>query len=137
MTNNPFDDKATRPDDAALAKVLGKSRTHWDALLAYLGEAGVAREWKFYGAKYGWQIKAANKKSAVLYMIPHEGSFLAALALKSKAVEAVRASNLPAGLIKEIESAKEYAEGRPARVEVATKSQAEMVKRLVAIKLAG
>jgi hypothetical protein len=135
MSTNPFDDKAAKPDDAALAKALGKSRTHWDALLAYLDEAGVAREWKFYGAKYGWQVKAASKKSAVLYMIPHEGSFLAAIALKGRAIEAVRASNLPPELIKEIENAKEYAEGRPARIEVANKKQADIVKQLVAFKL--
>jgi hypothetical protein len=134
---NPFNDKAAKPAEAALSKALGKSRPLWDALLAYLDEAGVGREWKFYGAKYGWQIKAATKKVAVLYMIPHEGSFLAALALKGKAVEAVRASKLPAALIKEIVNAKEYAEGRPARIEVTGKKQADIVKQLVAIKLAG
>src|SRR5687768_12361295 len=128
MTTNPFDDKSVKPDDAALAKALGKSKTQWDALLCYLDESGVSREWRFYGAKYGWQIKAANKKSAVLYMIPHDGSFLGALALKGKAIDAVRASNLPPALIKEIESGKEYSEGRPARIEVTGKKQADLVK---------
>jgi uncharacterized protein DUF3788 len=138
MTTHPFVDPAALPDETALTAVLGKARPHWDALLAYLDEecSGVRREWKFYGAKYGWQLKAARRKGAVLYLVPRRGSFLAALALKGRALEAVRASRLPPALIREIEGAKEYAEGKPARVEVKGKAQVEVVKQLVAFKLA-
>jgi hypothetical protein len=91
-------------------------------------------EWKFYGKKHGWQIKALRKKKALLYLIPHQGSFLAGMALDEQAVAAVRDSALPPTLVEEIVSAKPSPEGRPARVEVETKAQAELVRRLLAIK---
>jgi hypothetical protein len=132
---NPFLEKATRPDDAALTRALGKARPHWDTLVAHLDEVGATHEWKHYGAKHGWQLKAVKQKAAVLYMIPYERSFMAALALKGKAIEAALASDLPRGLIHAIETGRDYAEGRPARVEVKTKADVGVVKRLLAIKL--
>lgn len=137
MTINPFLERAPRPDDAALTRALGKARPHWDALVAYLDAVGATHEWKHYGAKHGWQLKAVKQKAAVLYMIPHERSFLAALALKGKAIELALASDLPRDLIDAIETAKDYAEGRPARVEVQTKAEVAVVMRLLAIKLGG
>jgi hypothetical protein len=132
---NPFLEKATRPDDVALARALGKVKPHWDALVEHLEAVGATQEWKHYGAKHGWQLKAAKQRAAVLYMIPHERSFMAALALKGKAVEAALSSDLPSDLIHAIETAREYAEGRPARVEVKTKADVAVVMRLLAIKL--
>jgi hypothetical protein len=136
MTRNPFDDKDAKPDGKTLAAALGSTMTSWNAIVNELAErSGLVQEWKFYGKKYGWQLKVATKKAAVIYMIPHEGSFLAALALPPKAVDAVRTSDLPPDVIREIEAAKTYSEGRPARVEVTGKKQLEVVRRLLAIKL--
>jgi hypothetical protein len=135
MTINPFLERETRPDDAALTRALGKARPHWDALVAHLDEVGATHEWKHYGAKHGWQLKATKQKAAVLYLIPHERSFLAALALKGKAIERALASELPGDLLHAIETARDYAEGRPARVEVKTKVDVAVVVRLLAIKL--
>jgi hypothetical protein len=67
--------------------------------------------------------------------MPHEGSFLAATALKGKSLKAARAAKLPAALLKEIEAAKEYTEGRAARVEVSSKVEVEIVQQLLACKL--
>lgn len=133
-----FPEKAHPPADAALKEALGKAKPHWDALLAHLDDdhEGLAREWKFYGAKFGWQLKVAGKKKAILYLVPRAGRFLAALALDQKAVAALKASDLPAELVREVEIAKAYPEGRPARVEVTARKQLDVVKRLIALKLA-
>jgi hypothetical protein len=61
--------------------------------------------------------------------------FLAGMALGEQAWEAVRESALPPTLIDEIAAAKPSSEGHPARVEVETKAQAELVRRLLAIKV--
>jgi hypothetical protein len=132
-----FTDKSKAPDDKTLAETLGKSAKHWDALMKHLGtiSSSLVHEWKFYGPKYGWQLKVSDKKRAVLYLVPVQGSFLAALALTDKAVEAVRQSDLPAELIREIETAKANPEGRPARISVKSRSDIDTVKQLLAIKL--
>ncbi len=131
-----FDEKAEPPTDASLAQVLGRSKAHWDAIMRHVeGIEGASVEWKFYGKKHGWQVKALRKKKALIYLIPHQGSFLAGMALDDAAVEAVRESSLPSALVEEIAAAKSAPEGRPARVEVGTNAQAELVRRLLAIKL--
>jgi hypothetical protein len=131
-----FSEKTEQPDDAALTRALGRSKAHWDAIMRHVqGLDGVTVSWKFYGKKHGWQVKALRKKKALLYLIPHQGSFLAAMALDEQALEAVRGSALPPALVEEIVAAKPSPEGHPARVEVGTKAQAELVRRLLAIKL--
>jgi hypothetical protein len=131
-----FDDKTRGPDDAALGRALGKAKKSWDDIVEHVkGLPGVSREWKFYGKKYGWQLKVADTKRALLYLVPHAGGFLAALALNDKAVAALRPQNLPASLIREIETAKAYPEGRPARIEVTNTKDAALVKKLLALKL--
>jgi len=132
-----FDDKSVPPDDAALSKALGKAKKAWDAALAHLqtGIDGVDVAWKFYGSKHGWQIKATRGNKAVMYLIPHAGKFVAATALPRQAVAALDDAGLPAALVAEIRSARAYAEGTPARVEVTSARQLAVVKRLLALRL--
>ena len=132
-----FDRRDHPPDDTSLAATLGATKAHWDALLALLATRakGVAQEWKFYGGKLGWQLKVSEKKRALVYLVPHERSFLAAMALRPDAIAALRAHALPEALVREIETAKESPEGRPARVEVRDAQDADVVRRLLAIKL--
>ena len=132
-----FDDKAHKPTDKRLATALGKAKKCWDAVLGGVDRAPtrLGREWKFYGARFGWQLKVTDGKRAVLYLVPREGGFLATMALSERAVAAVRASDLPPTLVNEIESAKVLPEGRPARIEVTSAKQLEVVRQLLAIKL--
>src|SRR5262245_47765248 len=90
---------AATTEPPELAQLLGPARSHWDALLGSIGaDAGMTREWKFYGAKHGWQLKLVTQKRALAYLIPREGRFTVALALSPAALDAVRASRLPAAL---------------------------------------
>lgn len=132
-----FVDKDARPDQAALDRVLGETSGLVEELLAYSAEVkpGLKQEWKFYGKKHGWQLKVFDRRRAAFYLIPHEGSFLAGMALRPPAVEAVKGSDLPQALIDEIANAKAYREGTPARVEVTGPAEAELVKRLMTFKL--
>lgn len=123
-----FTDKSTQPGPALLAKALGKSNAAWVSLCADL--EGLALEWKFYGVKHGWQLKALKGNRSILYLIPGEGSFIAALALKTATLPL-----LPAGLREEVEQAKPGPEGHPARVQVKTRGDLQLVKKLVALKL--
>ena len=138
MQGSVFDDKAHAPDDAALAAMLGRTKRHWDAVVAHGLDAadGVTEEWKFYGKKHGWQLKLLHKRRALLWLVPHEKSFLAGMALRESAMDQVRASKLPKDLIREIVEAKAYMEGKPARIEVTNLKDVATVKKLLAIKAA-
>jgi len=125
------------PDDATLEQALGKTKKVWDTIIDHVDQLpnGLVREWKYYGKKHGWQLKVTDRKRAVLYLIPHHGSFLAALALNDKAVAALPSQKILPRLVREIATAKTYPEGRPARVEVTSTSDLTVVKKLLALKL--
>jgi hypothetical protein len=125
------------PDDATLEQALGTTKKLWNAIVAHLDSLpnGLAREWKYYGKKHGWQMKVTDGKRAVLYLIPHDGSFRAALALNDQAVAALPSQKIPPSFVREITTAKAYPEGRPARVEVTGTGDLTVVKKLLALKL--
>jgi hypothetical protein len=132
-----FEDRSQPPTAASLSRELGRAKVHWDTLESSLATdwPDLTLEWKFYGGKYGWQLKVSRKRRAVLYMLPGKGSFVAALALKGRALSALVECGLPASLVDEILSAKEYPEGRPARVVVTSAQKVRQVQRLISLKL--
>lgn len=132
-----FDEKEARPDDDALTETLGRTRRHWDEILAHARDVcdGLGEEWKFYGRKHGWQLKLQARKRGILYLVPHRKSFLAGMAIRESAMDLVRKSRLPADLKKEIEDAKPFMEGRPAHVEVTNLRHVASVKKLIDLKL--
>jgi hypothetical protein len=136
---NAFIGKPEMPTDDDLAAELGRSaKALWDRLLANLAERHhiVTREWNSYSRKAGWALRLKHGERAILYLSPCHGCFRASFALGGKAVEAARASDLPAGAIRIIDSAKRYAEGTAVRIEVKGPADIAVVLRLAAIKLA-
>ena len=135
MTGSAFFDRDVMPDEAALSATLGRTRVHWDAVVAHAtAEGDVEPVWKHYGKKHGWQLKLMRKRRALLFLVPHERSFLAGLALPADDLDAVRAAGLPADLIEAIQAGPVYREGRPARVEVTSQKDVKTVKKLIRLK---
>jgi len=137
MTGIVFPDKADRPDDARLAAALGESKAQWEAILAFVAARcdGLEPEWKHYGKKHGWQVKLTWKRRALLYLVPHEGSFLAGMALRPDGVKALRTAEVPPEFLAQVLAEKPFMEGHPARVEVTGPEEASIVETLLVIKL--
>lgn len=131
-----FVDKSPKPDATRLAAALGRARPHWDAILTYASAAApkVKSEWKFYKTQSGWILKVSTPARALMWMVPHRGSFLVSMALREAAVEAVRDSKLPRRLVRELEAAPDYPEGRPVRIEVSKPAHVATVKALIRFK---
>jgi hypothetical protein len=69
-------------------------------------------------------------------MTPCNGFFRASFALGEKAVQAAQKSGLPDNILKVIENAPKYPEGRGIRIEVRSEHDSATVERLAAIKMA-
>jgi hypothetical protein len=138
MALSVFDDRSKEPEAMDLAIALGRSRAHWDSLVAHVAAeyAPLGKTWSFAGAKWGWSLRLKQKKRTVLYMTPCKRRFLVGFALGEKAVKAAHACPLPDSILTVIDEAKRFAEGRGVRVEVKTKTDLENVKGLAAIKMA-
>jgi hypothetical protein len=138
MSENVFMDKAIEPTEHELATVLGERYPLWQSIKSYIVDTypPIHDEWNFPGAKYGWYHRLVHKKRRILYLMAREGYFQIAFIFSDKAIAVQEQSGLPANIIDMFVSAKKYAEGRGARIDVRTNEDAEIIKRLADIKLA-
>ncbi len=137
MALSIFDDKARPPGPGELESAIGRTGALWEGLRGRVRESygPVADEWAFAGAKFGWSLRLKDRKRVVLYLIPCKGHFLAGVVLGEKAVQAVRGAGLPEGILRMVDEAKPYSEGRGIRVEVRKKGDAAAVWKLVTAKM--
>ncbi len=138
MALSAYDDKSKQPRVGDLKRTLGRTSTHWDGLIAHVTAeyAPLEQTWIFSGANWGWSLRLKQKKRTVLYMTPCKGLFLVGFALGEKAVKAAHDSPLPDSILTVIDEAKKYAEGRAVRIEIKSKKNLEITKKLTAIKMA-
>ncbi|MCA9741373.1 DUF3788 domain-containing protein [candidate division KSB1 bacterium] len=137
MSTSIFDDKASKPDEDELRKVLAASAEYWGALKTFLEDkyAPITTEWKFYGKKSGWLLKVLRRKRNLFFFIPQDGYFQITFVFGDRAVEAVEKSDLPENLKSTLRNAKKYMEGRGLQLEVRCAADLEHVKKLVEIKI--
>jgi hypothetical protein len=137
MRPNAFIGKAKRPTARELAVELGAAQPAWEQLAGDLAREHHVdvQEWKSLSPKYGWSLRLIRQKRTIVYLSPHRGSFTASFVLGDKAVKAARKAGLPASVIKDIDSAKRYAEGTGVRIAVESAKDLLLVNKLVHIKL--
>lgn len=138
MAYSAFDDKSRPPTPAELSAVLGRAESRWQQLKADIACAGspLAEDWVYGGKNYGWSLRLKQKKRAILYMTPCAACFRVGLAFGEKAVQAAMESDLSEPAKKLIESAPRYVEGRAVRLEIKTARDANLARKLAAIKMA-
>jgi hypothetical protein len=136
MSLSIFGDKDILPNEESLAGVLAGSKTSWDEIKnCVVAECGnYSEEWKYYSKKAGWALVIKSEKRTILYLIPLSGCFKANFVFGEKAVAAAQVSGLPEPIIALISEATPYMEGRSFMVDITSEADAQIVKRLIAIK---
>jgi hypothetical protein len=138
MALSAFTDKSSTPRSNELKETLGRSSALWDGLRGHLAAdyQPLTEKWVMYSEKWGWSLQLKRKKRTILYMTPCKKHFLVGFVLGEKAVKAAHESDLPDAVLTSIDSAPKYVEGRGLRIEVRTKKDLEIIKKLAAIKMA-
>lgn len=138
MAFSGFYEKTRKPADDELADALGPTSSLWHELrrLIALQFAPLTEEWVFSGKQYGWSLRLKQKKRAILYMKPLEGHFRVSFAFGEKAVQAAHQSDLPVSVLKLIDDAPKYPEGRGVRMEVSGGKDVRIAVKLPGIKMA-
>jgi hypothetical protein len=137
MALSAFDDRSRPPRDEDLEEKLGKALVHWNELKSRLASrfGPLSEDWGFSSKATGWGLRLKRRERTVLYMTPCEGYLLASFALGEKAVKAALGSDLPPSVLKVIDGARKYAEGRGVRIEVRNAGDVRNVEKLAAIKM--
>jgi hypothetical protein len=132
-----FDDKSKPPQKSDLAAALGKTFALWNQLQTAIAAKfpPLTIEWGCSGKSTGWGLRLKQNQRAVLYMTPCQGYFLASFALGEKAVKLAHDRGLPVSILKVIDSAPKYAEGRGVRFEVRTLTDLRHIEKVADIKM--
>lgn len=136
MAISALDEKTRSPTIDELRSVLGAAYSPWTKLLALVAERidPVAEVWKFSSASTGWGLRILHGDRVILYMTPQRNQFLVSVVLGEKAAAAARAARLSARVLKAIEDAPRYAEGRGVRIVVRGGRELPTLARLAQIK---
>ena len=121
--------KEAVPDELELKKALEGVHPAFEEILTLI--KGYSREWKFYGAKLGWQLKVTKKGKALFYLTPQQGSFRLGFAVRDKEKEVLLNSKLPIKAKEELAVAKKYPEGHPLHLQVNKRSDMNAVRLVV------
>jgi hypothetical protein len=137
MALSAFDDSAAPPEPAAVGEVLGPSARLWDQLVSAVTESypPIVALWNFAGAKYGWSLRLKRRDRNLLHLTPQPGTFLLGVVLGEKAARAAHSGELPKAVLKLIDEAPRYGEGRGIRMQVATTDDVETALMLTALKM--
>jgi hypothetical protein len=126
MNSAYFDQKEITPNESKLKKALGELYSPYKELLELT--RGYDHEWKYYGKKYGWQLKVTHKGKALLYLTPQDKSFRIGFGVRENERERLLNSSLPPKTKEELAAAKKYPEGYPLRLEIRSKTDMKIVR---------
>lgn len=137
MAEIVFNIKDKKPNDTLLAKKLGASFKYLKEIKKQIKEkyGETKEEWKFYGQKYGWQLKTLLKKRNLFFFIPYDSFFRIVFVFGDRAVEEIEKGDISNNLKDEVKKAKKYAEGRGLSIDVKDGKHIEDVKKLIDIKI--
>jgi hypothetical protein len=136
MALSALTERSHEPTDEDLRDVLGDAYEVWKRLINAVGEriGPISRVWGYTSKTTGWGLRLKQKERIILYMTPQTGKFLVSFALGEKAVAAANRVKLSSTLLKAIDTAPRYAEGRGLRLEVSSKGLVPDLAALAEIK---
>jgi hypothetical protein len=124
------------PSDTELEAALGSASVWWSGIVAALGAAmpPLETEWRPSKLAFGRMCLLRHKKRTLLYLIPDDDGFLAAVVLGERACGLALAGSIPAAIKRMIADARPYAEGRGIRFPVRSLRDVKTAVRLVEFK---
>jgi len=119
------------PDEASLKKALCALYSSYKEILELTDTFD--HEWKYYGTKIGWQLKATRKGKALFYLTPLEQSFRIGFAVRENEREHLLKSNVSPTSKEQLAAAKKYPEGYPLRLEITKKTDMKDVRAVLKV----
>ena len=137
MASSIFTDKVNTPDITDLQAALGDSYPLWQTIVEYIHQKynDTEEEWIYPGVKYGWSLRIKDKCRSILYLLPRDNYFKAAFIFGQRATDRIMSSCVRSMIKTELESAREYAQGRGIKIDVRIPSVIKSINILIDIKL--
>ena len=137
MSENQFKEKNLVPDEQSIRETLKSNYVHLEAIRSFISESigETKEEWKYYGAKYGWNLKNFYKKRNLYFISMYDGYFKISFVFGERAFNAIMESDITTALKQELSEARKYAEGRGLSIDVRDDMYLDDIKKLLQIKI--
>jgi hypothetical protein len=131
-----LNDKNEYPDDAVLARCLGKAKAAWDEFVARSAAIpGLTLvDWRFYNDGKAWLARLMHKKKTVCWISVWDGYFRTGFYFMAKSDADIRALNVAEKLKDEYYGNKPIGKLKPLTVPVKTKKTLADVFELIQYK---
>jgi Protein of unknown function (DUF3788) len=130
-----FIDRLHQPTMEEITAALGPACARWDSLLQQVGDNyRVKTDFGFYGKNYGWALRLRKGGKALLSLYAQQNGFTAQVVLEEAAVQQALQEKMGENIVKAIQSANPYAEGRWLFIRVESEQDAADVRRLLELK---
>jgi hypothetical protein len=125
------------PTDEVVYSHIGRSRTHWDALFAFIRaeHPDFVERWQFYKDGKTWLLNVSRQKKTVVWVSVSKGSFRATAYFTDKATPAIEASALSDERKEQYRNGKSHGKLRAITITFSKKRDVEDAKALIAVKL--
>jgi hypothetical protein len=117
VNDNYFLAKDPAPDAASIAAALGACFPLYESILE--AAAGFELDWKHYGGKYGWKLKAHDGIKALFELTVATGAIRVSIAARESEMQALRADPELAALLAQALDTAHSKEGWGIRVPIA------------------
>ena len=137
MSENQFKIKDKVPDEKRIKNTLKSNFSNLEAIRTYIADTigETKEEWKYYGAKYGWNLKKFYKKRNLFFIGMYDGYFRISFVFGDKAYNAIMESDISEELKTELSQARKYAEGRGLSIEVHDDARLNDIEKLLHVKV--
>ena len=93
VSDNFFLAENPAPEASAIASALGGALPWYESIME--SSAGFEREWKHYGKKYGWKLKAHDGRKALFELTIGTAGFRVSVAAREGEIAALREDLAP------------------------------------------
>jgi len=137
MFENQFKEKNTVPDEKSIVETLKSNYIYLEEIRSFIADSigETKEEWKYYGAKYGWNLKNFYKKRNLYFIGIYDGYFKISFVFGERAFNAIMEADIATQLKKDLSEARKYAEGRGLSIDVHDKTYLDDLKKLIQIKI--
>ncbi len=137
MEERLLNDPGEYPDDAVLARHLGRAKLAWDAFAAGIASAfpGVSLEWRYYNDGKSWLCKVVNKKKTVCWVSVWDKCFKTTFYFMARHDKDIEALPIASELKHSYAAHDRVGKLRPFTIVVGTKKGLQSVFELVKYKI--
>ena len=130
-----FTDKGHQPTVEAMLATVGSKRLFWEKLTGFISDNHRAqRDFTFYGKNYGWAVRFRKGGKALISLYPGKEEFTVQIVLGPTQADEAFGLNLGENVIKIIENAHKYPEGRWLFIKIESEQDLGDVQKLLMVK---